>query len=195
MNAKGRFLLLLFLHKGALFGAPQEPLAMQEMRLALENVGQRLHAQNTELSLFQERLLNLENHLNSFRQELKTAVSEKNAEKRILTLEKAHETLIADFKILKSHLNETNSAVTLCQVQLNKIDKQLTSDIQALKTSLNTMLTLLQTSTGDHKTYIVQSGDSLGQIALHHKTDIKTLKKINGLSSDVIFSGQKLLLP
>jgi LysM repeat protein len=164
------------------------------MRLSLEQVGRTLHSHGVEITLFQERVHNLETTLNAFKQELKASPAEKALEKRISSLEKANETLIADLKTLKTHLNETGDSLAHCETQLNKIDKQLSSDIQSLKTSLNTMLSLLQ-NTGGQRSYTVQSGDSLGQIAHNHKTDIKTLKKLNNLTSDVIFTGQKLFIP
>ena len=158
-----------------------ETPAIQELRLSMEDIGRQIHNHAVDVTLFQERLAKLEQ---TIKQGLKNG-NEKLFEKRLLTLEKAHETLITDLKTLKSHLNDTNTT-------LSKIDKQISSDIQSLKNTLHSMLTLLQ---GEPKTYTVQAGDSLGQIALDHKTDTKTLKKLNNLTSDIIFSGQKLLLP
>lgn len=185
-----------FFMGGALFGAPlpQNP-AIQEMRLSLEQMNYQLHSQGVEVQLFQERALSLEKTLNALQQDLKASPAEKALEKRIANLEKANETLVTDFKTLKTHLNETGTTLLQCQARLNKIDKQLSSDIQSLKTSLNSMLTLLQDPQGEQRVYIVQAGDSLGQIAMEQKTDVKTLKKVNNLSSDIIYAGQKLILP
>lgn len=175
------FLFILFLG-GVAYAAPSfDTPAIQELRLSLEDISRQIHNHSVDVTLFQERVTKLEQAL---KQGLKNG-NEKLFEKRLLTLEKANDTLIADLKTLKSHLNETNTT-------LSKIDKQISSDIQSLKTSLHSMLALLQ---GEQKSYTVQAGDSLGQIALDHKTDTKTLKKLNNLSSDTIFSGQKLLLP
>lgn len=47
---------------------------------------------------------------------------------------------------------------------------------------------------GAPETYIVQSGDTLYAIALHYDTTVAVLKKLNGLTSDNIAVGQKLII-
>jgi len=44
------------------------------------------------------------------------------------------------------------------------------------------------------KTYVVKSGDSLSVIAQKYSTTVDSLKKINGLKSDTIQIGQKLII-
>ncbi|WP_324726025.1 LysM peptidoglycan-binding domain-containing protein [Actomonas aquatica] len=44
-------------------------------------------------------------------------------------------------------------------------------------------------------TYVVKKGDTLGLIARHHGTDVRTLKRVNHLKSDLIRVGQKLSVP
>ncbi len=44
-------------------------------------------------------------------------------------------------------------------------------------------------------TYLVRRGDTLGSIAADHGTDVRTLKRINHLKSDLIRVGQSLSLP
>jgi LysM repeat protein len=187
------FFISLLFPLCSLCAAPQESAAVQQLRLSLEHMDYQVHSHGVELSLFQERMQNLEQGLAALKRELTTPASESALERRVAALEKANETLIADFKTLKTHLNETSITLINCQTQLNKIDKQLSSDIHFLKSSLHSMLALLQGA--EQRTYIVQSGDSLSQIAVDHKTDTKTLKKLNNLTDSTIYPGQKLLLP
>ncbi len=47
----------------------------------------------------------------------------------------------------------------------------------------------------DANVYVVKSGDTLSRIATQHKTTVKELKSLNGLTTDRINVGQKLKLP
>ena len=49
--------------------------------------------------------------------------------------------------------------------------------------------------TGETKEYVVQRGDSLSIIAYRNGTNVRTLKEINGVSTDRVFIGQKLKVP
>ena len=49
--------------------------------------------------------------------------------------------------------------------------------------------------TGATKEYVVKSGDTLGAIAYGNGINIRQLKELNGLSSDVLRIGQKLKIP
>ena len=197
IRTSGFFLLLV--SGGVLFGAPprSESLAVQEMRTALDQVGYQLHGHQVEIDLFQERLDKIEKSVDAVSKQLRQGTQDRSVENRLAKLEKAHETLVADLKNLKGHLNDANSSLASCQSKLSQIDKQLSSDVKGLKLSLETMLVLLQKgeTASNGPAYIVKSGDSLGQIAIDHKTDVKTLKQLNNLDNDTIYIGQKLFLP
>jgi len=49
--------------------------------------------------------------------------------------------------------------------------------------------------TGQTQEYVVKSGDYLGKIAVAHKTGVRQIKELNGLTSDVVRVGQKLRVP
>ena len=52
-----------------------------------------------------------------------------------------------------------------------------------------------QPYTGATKEYVVKSGDTLGAIAYGNGINIRQLKELNGLTSDVVRVGQKLKIP
>lgn len=180
----GTRICFLLLFVTPLMGAP--PLAVQEMRINLDQLSYKLHGQEVEINLLLERLNKLEERISHLSKNMPSPL-----ECRIVSLEKAHKALIADFRSLKENIHATNTSLAKCQKKLGEIDHQLSSDIKALKNSLNSMLVLLG---NDEESYIVKPGDSLGQIALDHKISTKTLKELNHLTSDTIIVGQKLRL-
>ena len=48
---------------------------------------------------------------------------------------------------------------------------------------------------GPHREYIVKSGDTLSLIAEAFGTTVAKIKEMNGLKSDILRIGQKLMLP
>ncbi|NGX61046.1 MAG: D-gamma-glutamyl-meso-diaminopimelic acid endopeptidase CwlS [Chlamydiae bacterium] len=164
---------LLFLLLGALplWGAPstRESLALQELRITTEEIYDQARSQKVALTLLQERIETLE------KEPKNTPRPSSNLESRLSQLEKAQKALLADLHALQKHENET------------------LAEVKKLQTSLQSMLALLEQD--NSSTYTVQSGDSLGLIAQKHKTDSRTLKKLNNLTSDTIHPGQTLHLP
>jgi LysM repeat protein len=47
---------------------------------------------------------------------------------------------------------------------------------------------------GETITYVVQNGDTLFQIAKNYKTTVEAIKAANGLASDILAVGQKLVI-
>lgn len=195
---KNKLVLLLIL-PGALYGAPpRESLATQELKATVDQMHFQLNGHQVELDLAEERLHSLETLIKELKNTLSQNKGAQPLDKRLSTLEKANETLINDFKTLKNGLTEMGSTVNRTQTKITQIEHQLSSDIKTLKNSLQSMVALLQKESGIEpakSAYLVQPGDSLGQIALAHKVDIKKLKQFNNLASDTIYTGQKLLIP
>jgi N-acetylmuramoyl-L-alanine amidase len=54
---------------------------------------------------------------------------------------------------------------------------------------------LKQGKSEDVKTYVIEKGDTLSEIAEHHRVSFKKLKDFNGLRNDNIRRGQKLKIP
>ena len=178
---------------------------MQEMRISLQDLTESVSHQKVELDLMQEKFQTLMSTIDQLKDDLSRSNKTtqelskdrlSSLEKRVASLEKTHEVLLADLKTLKDHLNSSETALRSCEGRLTDIDKHLTSDISSLKTSLQSMLSLLQKGAGEASgSYTVKPGDSLGQIAVDHRTTVRQLRELNGLTSDQIRVGQKLKLP
>lgn len=164
------FFLLALLPLGA--SPSRQGLAFQEMRITVEELSYDVGSQRVDIDLMEERLAKLEQKITA----LKTDTSQAPAsDPRVSALEKKQEALLTDLKSLQKDL------------------ATLSSQVVGVKTSLQSMLSLLGNS--QEKQYTVKEGDSLGKIALQHKVSIKSLKEHNQLTTDRIYTGQKLLIP
>ena len=63
------------------------------------------------------------------------------------------------------------------------------------KSATTSKVSTFKPYTGATKEYVVKSGDTLGGIAYGNGINIRQLKELNGLSSDVVRVGQKLKIP
>ena len=74
--------------------------------------------------------------------------------------------------------------------QLNNLSGNLLTVGQVLKVPTG----VPEQPTGDYKIYIVQSGDSLYQIANRYNTTVDEIKAKNNLTSNTLSIGQTLIL-
>lgn len=74
--------------------------------------------------------------------------------------------------------------------QLNNLSGNLLTVGQVLKVPTG----VPEQPTGDYKIYIVQSGDSLYQIASKYNTTVDTLKSLNSINTTLLSIGQTLIL-
>lgn len=163
----------------SLWGDPSDSLVVQEFRASIQELTYQIRAQSADLRLMEERISALE--------------TKPDRSLKMTSLSKKEEDLIADLKLLKGHLEKAEAALAVCEKRLNQLDKQWEKEIGGLKSSLQSMVAVLKEE--DQKYYTVKSGDSLGQIALEQKIPVKKLKELNHLESDIIFPGQKILIP
>jgi LysM repeat protein len=130
-------------------------------------------------------------------------------ESRISAMEATQKNLVADMKQLKDISNETASALTMLSQKINKLEKnmdQQKGNIENLESALKSIMEALQikeapsnksssSSIESGKTYRVKAGDSLEKIAKDAGKSIQSIKDANGLASDKIVVGQKLVIP
>ncbi|MBS4167851.1 LysM peptidoglycan-binding domain-containing protein [Parachlamydia sp. AcF125] len=154
-----------------------------------ENLQETIHALSNQIS----------DHQNKQKEFIRTNAS--SQEGRLCELESLTKKMMQDLKSLQTHLNESNHAIS-------KLDQKLTQlahsselqrkNMENMQTALAALMDFLQPQqqvAQELKLYEVKEGDSLGKIAQLHKTSVKVLKELNGLTQDRIRKGQKLKLP
>ncbi len=103
----------------------------------------------------------------------------------------------ADIAALKAEIAAVRREMNAMRQDIvNDITKKVTALIKANQPSgATTRPTPARPSPAGTKTYTVQSGDSLYLIAQAFSTSVAKLKELNGLKSDRLQIGQKLLVP
>lgn len=197
------------------YGEEDNSSFVRELRDGLEDIKHEVTNHDAELRMFQEKLANQDSTVENLRQQmLDTNQAHKeqlkgHIEAKIANLESVNKGLVADLKLLKDHSNESAAALEQYNQKLSKIEKILDSQAQNmshLESALQSLMEALQIK--DHsdksnsiakaagKSYKVKPGDSLGKIAIDHKTSTKTLRELNPqIENDKIIVGQTLHIP
>jgi LysM repeat protein len=187
---RGNCLALTVLFSFSLMGASR--YALQDVQLNVEDLEHKVRHQKGEIELIYERIASLEDETYRLKNAQKNNHSNQLMEQRLKELEKGQTAFLNDLKTLKDSLQKAQTEITRTEQSVQQVDKKLAADLKELKETLSSALSLLQDET--QTPYVVQEGDSLGKIALKFNTSIKSLKKLNNLSSDVIHVGQKLIV-
>lgn len=193
-------------------GAPQ----WGSLEDKLDTVRHLVSNHDQELHVLEEKINSQEAIIDSLRDQVRQSsksnldVMKDNVvtfESRLLGLESANKSLVADIKTLRSHANDTGDILTALKKQLSDIEKLMdhqNQNAEHLQSALSLVMEALsikepakQIAAKDAVPgiYVVQSGDSLEKIARKYKTSIKTLKDLNNLAKDTIAIGQKLKVP
>lgn len=202
-NKSALLLAALFLFP-FLANGQDKSAAFDSLRIDLNDVKVSLKSQQSEVDILHEKIGTLQASVEGLKEQPACGQGDLNLEKekvagldkRLATLEKNQKTLLIDLKTLKDSLNESSSSLAKCQSSLKELESSVSGDIKGLKTSLSTMLALLEGRKDTSKgSYIVKPGDSLGKIAQDHRVSLKDLRELNELQGDQIVVGQKLQLP
>ncbi len=116
----------------------------------------------------------------------------------ILTINKAQISIGDALEKMTAKNNEIDSKIDASmKVFLDELTRQ-ESEIFYLKNRIDEIQPVKsqeKQADKEPKTYIVKSGDSLGKIAERFNTTTDALKKANNLKSDIVYIGQKLIIP
>lgn len=185
--------LLIALCLLAPLGGMPSKYSFQDLQLNVEDLEHKLRHQKGELELIYERLANLEDEIYRLANAQKSSSTTKLLEQRLKELEKGQTAFLKDLKTIKESLHNTQKQIAVTEEKVGRVDEKLAADLKELRSTLSSAITLLQTEPSQ-ESYIVKEGDSLGKIAQQFKTSVKQLKAWNNLSSDVIHTGQKLIV-
>ncbi len=150
-------------------GYDSSTLMLEGLRTSVADAKRDQHTTSTELEILEERL-------NRYEQ----AVGRAGA------LEKQVSQLNARLQTLEKRASSTEGSIAGMK---NEISAQLAN----MKSALQSVVSLAQAS--QTTTYTVRSGDTLERIAGRQQTTVAALLKANGMSSDRIIVGQKLVIP
>lgn len=190
--------------------------ALREMRDTIDMLRHEISNHETEMKMMEERIDNQESTIASLRQQIldanqanKELVKGQNStiDGKMTAIESSNKGLTADLLQLKTHANDSSTALTQYKQEINDLKKNTalqSKNIDNLQAALKSLTEVLQTSEGgpakdissnDGKSYRVKPGDTLEKIARAHSTTVKAIKENNNLSNDRINVGQTLQIP
>ncbi|ANG66041.1 LysM peptidoglycan-binding domain-containing protein [Chlamydia gallinacea] len=170
--------------------------SLQTLLAEIEDTSAKLLCYESEMQILVERLDEQDSKI----QQLESIQPEVIARK-IKQLETEQKTLAKTLSILTTSVKDIQSALQQKLEVIQKDYKTLSQDIRLLRQSL---LALVDGSSETYPDFseaipshihIVQPGENLGKIATKYKISVEELKKLNKLSSDVIYVNQRLCLP
>ena len=151
----------------------------------------KLIDQSQIMAALKKQLVDIkQDKIEAFRQTLQ------KLEKKINELSKKQGKIILDIRQLSSHANETTTALSQYKEKIAQFEKNLMKQKDQLQMLAHLKQTLSKLShESTPSIYIVKKGDTLEKIAREKQIDVEKIKKLNHLSSDLIFAGQEIYLP
>lgn len=197
---------------------------VKQFKTSLADLKHNVHNHETEIRIFEEKLLNQESSFEQQRQQLAedlqsqrdfVRASNINLEGKIESLDqslKNLETMIrgtmSDLRQMKTQANDSVSVLSNYKQKMTEFEKLLEAQnlhMQNLEAALQSMMEVWQAKEAareiavkgseSSKTYKVQPGDSLEKIARAQKVSVQALRDANQLSNDRIIVGQTLKIP
>lgn len=181
-----KFLILLSLALPVFARMPLED-KMHELSIYLEEAQFQLNHHKVEIDLFHERLATMESLIQKKIDELSSMPKATLDTSKLTLLEEKQKALTTDLGKLAKQQVELLANQT-------KLEAQMNEKLSKVNKSIAQLLSLLDTPQKS-QSYTVQPGDSLSKIAEELHISVEELKKLNLLSKDNIYVGQKLRLP
>lgn len=191
-------------------------ILLREVMDNIDSMKNDLQIHEAQIGTFEERFKNLEEILDSLRQETLTGMQalKENLKHQSSTLDaklsdqhNASKGLSLDVKSLATDNQQLIQDFKKRIAELEKSLDMQNRNIENLQAALSSVIEVIKGKEGSSekndaiasdstpKTYRVKAGDSLEKIAKAHQTTIKKLKELNQLSGDQIIIGQKLKIP
>jgi len=208
------------LSAASLYAAPpkyqygqENNIAIRELQASVDEMRHEIKNHETEIRTYEEKFTNQELIIESLREQNAniskanqdlTKSNLANIEMKIGSLDTTSKGLISDLRQIKTHANESSSAIGSCQqkiVAIEKIVEVQNQNLENLSAAIKSLMSVLEvkheltTFDSSSNSYLVLAGDSLEKIARLHKTSIKALKELNDLNSDRIKVGQRIKIP
>ena len=182
---------------------------VRDMRTSLDSLRYEFLDFDEQLRIYSEKFKNQESiveglakQLEEEKRSIKDVVKSNHSqvELKLAKIEKLLKNLTEDIRTLQTHVNQTAQAVTESQKRVDGLESyahRQNEDLENMKTALMAVMEAFQVPTpiSNAKVYQVKAGDTLGEIAMRHKTTAKVLKDLNQLKDDRIKIGQNLKLP
>lgn len=183
-------------------------ISLHKIRTEVEDLKHDLNTSDIELHILEGKVIDQEETIALLKEQLLTSQNGKltdleqtalNLQKKLTSLEKKQEEILADIRQLGSHANDTTTALSQYKDKICEMERSILSqnkkfdEIGKIKKALETLS--LDLSKQEMIQYTIKEGDSLQKIAKQFTVSVEDLKKINHLKDDLIFSGQAILIP
>ncbi len=172
-----------------------EASVVDELRIEMGELKHLVSNYQVDLQLMEERLAKQESGIDNLIEKKKDPCFES----RITMIEQKQVFLSKEIEKIAGHFQKLNEVLKQCTEKLTQLDRsfqqqdQRILEVAKLKEILHSIAKPEEEM--KHEFYKVVAGDNLDKIAKKTGFSIEAVKKINSLSSDKIYVGQKLKLP
>jgi LysM repeat protein len=195
-------------------GAYNNDVQLEIVQAEIDDMRYELHNVSSDLQLAGERLANQDVAQEQLQEKVIQAsqVDHLRMESHLSELEKRYHQLEAAYgkqgkemqriqsysKEVTTSLEQYKNRIVELELAIGKQQKSFENRLNNLSVAVSGTLEAMQKGSGflkDINSYVVEKGDSLGEIAKRYNTSVTVIKELNDLDSDMIYIGQNLKLP